>query len=378
MTTSIGPPGPDIESEHFPIAPRYHPVNRAARAIYDFLASSKLAMALLVVILVCCVTGVTVFSAERAWVLIFSTIWFNAILVLLVINIACCFFGRIWGRRITLVSFGMILFHLSFVAMLGGVVFNSMFYFRGMIRLTEGETLSSEDPASYDQLDAGRFFHFERLKGETTLVRMHREYLVDNIDKKGAYEIEVGESALKKKGIIYVTHSLEHGGFSYFNDREGYSLLIKLYDKLGNELYGAHVPLQSLEQKDKTYFYVSGTKEGPGRFLFPQDSLQPLYTIQAAYFPTPLKDRAGEAALTVWPFAGMAQAEEEDFIADEREEIGAKIEVGEYYLSVTEVRYWVGMMVRYEPGQPIVLTSLWVGLGGMIITFIGRMRKKSN
>jgi hypothetical protein len=51
------------------------------------------------------------------------------------------------------------------------------------------------------------------------------------------------------------------------------------------------------------------------------------------------------------------------------------VNVGRYYLEAKEVRYWVGMNVRYEPGKPIVLTSLWVGLGGMILTFIGRMRR---
>jgi hypothetical protein len=36
------------------------------------------------------------------------------------------------------------------------------------------------------------------------------------------------------------------------------------------------------------------------------------------------------------------------------------------------------MNVRYEPGKPIVLTSLWVALGGLIITFIGRMQKRKH
>jgi len=35
------------------------------------------------------------------------------------------------------------------------------------------------------------------------------------------------------------------------------------------------------------------------------------------------------------------------------------------------------MIVRYEPGKPIVLTSLWVGLAGMIITTAGRMMRSS-
>ena len=127
------------ENDIFPVEPRYHPIHKIPRKIYDFFASAKLAMTLLVVILACCLSGVTIVRGERAWNLIFNSLWFNAILVLLVVNVACCFFGRIWHRRMTLVSFGMILFHLSFVTILLAVVYNSLFYFRGTIRLTEGE-----------------------------------------------------------------------------------------------------------------------------------------------------------------------------------------------------------------------------------------------
>ena len=35
------------------------------------------------------------------------------------------------------------------------------------------------------------------------------------------------------------------------------------------------------------------------------------------------------------------------------------------------------MIVRYDPGKPFVLASLWVGLLGMVITFVGRIVKSS-
>ena len=169
MTDIHIPPEAEAENESYPIEPRYHPIHKIPRKIYDFLASAKLAMALLVIILACCVAGVTVWRGLEAGRVIFGTVWFNSILVLLVLNIACCFFGRIWGRRVTIVSFGMILFHLSFVVMLLAIVYNSLFYFRGTIRVTEGESIPSGDPLSYDLVAKGRFFSYSRLKGETSL-----------------------------------------------------------------------------------------------------------------------------------------------------------------------------------------------------------------
>ncbi|MBK5274413.1 MAG: hypothetical protein JJE30_05115 [Desulfuromonadales bacterium] len=35
------------------------------------------------------------------------------------------------------------------------------------------------------------------------------------------------------------------------------------------------------------------------------------------------------------------------------------------------------MNVRYDPGQSIILTSLWVALAGMVITTFGRIRKSN-
>jgi len=348
------------------------------RKIYKFLSSAKLAMVLLVAILACCVVGVTIYRGAVAGAMIFGTLWFNGLLVLLVVNVACCFFPRMWGRKLTLVSFGMILFHLSFVVILGGIVYNSLFYFRATIRLTEGETLPNGELQSYDYTEHGRFFDYSKMKGETTLIRMHKGYKVEGSDKMVAYEISVGEGHSKKQGIIYITKSLDYDGFSYFRDKEGYSILTILYDKQGREIFGAHVPLQSLKQKDGRYLYTTGTKDGPGSFPFPQGPMKALLDLQLAYKPSKLEERGGEAFFQVWTLAELDNKHEEKALAEGKAAVGEKFRVGDYFIEAKEIRYWVGMNVRYEPGKPIVLTSLWVALGGLIITFIGRLQKKKH
>lgn len=367
------------EPEQYPIEPRYHPIHKIPRKIYDFFASARLAMALLVIILVCCLTGVTIVRGEQAWNLIFNSLWFNALLVILVVNIACCFFGRIWYRKLTVISFGMILFHVSFVAILLGIVYNSLFYFRGTIRLTEGEVLLSGDPQSYDIIDKGRFFSFSRLKGETSLIRVNTGYKIGGEDKRAAYEVSVGEEDNKKQGVIYITHKLTHDGFDYFNDKEGYSLLVTLADRHGHELYGAYLPLQSIKQKDDSYLYATGHKEGSkvkaSVVLFPAPPVKPLFAMQLAYQLSKVKERDGVAAFELYALDNNGMTKDGPPYATGKAAIGGKFAAGEYVLSAKEVRYWVGMMVRYEPGKTIVLTSLWVALAGMIITTTGRMLK---
>lgn len=374
------PPPDESEIEQYPIEPRYHPIHKIPRNIYNFLASARLAMALLIIILGCCLTGVTIMNGERAWIYIFNSLWFNSLLVLLVVNIACCFFGRIWGRRVTVVTFGMILFHLSFVFILGGIVYNSLFYFRGNIRLTEGEALLSGDPQSYDAFEKGRFFNFSRLTGETALIRVHTGYTVAGADKRAAYEVSVGEGADKLQGLLYITHKLTYKGFDYFNNKEGYSLLLSLSDVKGNYIYGAIIPFQSIKQGVGSYIYSTGYSAEHGPYAdgipFPQPPEKPLFGLQVTYLPSTLKERGGEASMQLFSLNEKGTQKSGTPFANGKVRIGEPFFAGEYVLTVKEVRYWAGMVVRYEPGKLIVLTSLWVGLAGMIITTIGRMFKQ--
>lgn len=359
--------------ERYPFEPGYHPIHRLPRAVYDFLASARLAMLLLATILTCCLAGVTIYREKQAFELIFGTLWFNAILVLLIINVSCCFFGRIWRRKVTIVSFGMILFHLSFVAMFLGILYNSLFYFRGVMRLSEGETVINSDPKSYDSIGMGRFFNLARLKGSTTLVQMHRDYKVGGEDKRVAYEIVVADGINANKGIIYITNNLDYHGVTYLPEKEGYAVAIAMTDREGKDIYGAVLPLQGLKIGDEAFMYTTGSSKGPGGLLFPQGEVQPLYDLQVEYFPSKLMQRSGEVAFEVRPLPAKGEKRAEKPVAVGKATIGVPVDIGTHLFVAREVRYWVGMGVLYEPGKQLVLTSLWVGLAGMIITTLGRM-----
>ncbi len=365
----------DIENEVYPVEPRFHPVNKTVRLIYGFLASAKLAMFLLIVILGCCLVGATVFCGQRAMEVIFSTLWFNGLLVFLIVNVACCFFGRIWGRKVTLISLGMILFHLSFVALFAGIIYNSLFYFRGSLRLSEGETLFNGRSDSYDHIEQGRFFNLSKFKGSTTLNKVQYNYVVGGQDKRIAYDVIVSNGAQTRHETLYILKPFDFNGFKYFRDKEGFSVLTILYDKQGKELYGAHVALQSMLLKENTYRYTNGTKDGAKYLPFPQPPSNPLINVNVTYQPDLKKERSGHVIFQVLPLENAADGKAENN-EDIKTAIGAKYDAGMYDLSVKEVRYWAGMYVRYEPGQPIVLVSLWVGLFGMTLTTMARIFKR--
>jgi hypothetical protein len=110
---------------------------------------------------------------------------------------------------------------------------------------------------------------------------------------------------------------------------------------------------------------------------FPLPPEKSLFALQITYLPSKLNERGGEAQFKLFGLDEKGLPDYGKQVADGRALIGKELSVGEYILTAKEVRYWVAMSVRYEPGKPIVLTSLWVALTGMIITTAGRMLKKS-
>ena len=354
----------------------HNPAQKIFGKLYDFLASAKLALALLIIILLICAVGATFLSGEKAVKYVFSTLWFNALLILLVVNIACCFSGRILRRRLTIGSFGMILFHISFVTILLGVVYNSLFYFRGTIRLTEGEARRSGAAASYDKFEHGRFFSFLRVRGETGLIKVHHNYKVGAENKRAAYEIAVGDGGDKKTGIIYVTHNLTHEGFTYYPEVEGYSLFVMLADASGKDIYGAHIPLQSLKQKDGSFIYATGSKEGASPFPFPQEHIQPFMGLLLGFVPSAAMDRTGRVDYKAYPLVGDGFKIGDEPILEGQVKSGESFSAFNHSMAVREVRYWVRMAVRHEPGKPIVLASFCVCLLGMTITTAVRIFRR--
>lgn len=337
----------------------------------SFLVSRGLAITLLAGVLVCCLVGVTAVRPGRAAELIFSTLWFNTLLVLLALSSASAFFSRIWRRKLTLVSVGMILFHVSFAAMLGGIVYNRLFYFRGVLRLTEGETLPNGQIESYDVAEHGRFFDRSQLPGETTLVRMHANYRVGSENKRAAYEIAVDSGEERERGIIYPTEYMDFEGMRFFSSKEGYSVLVVLYGPDGRENYGAYVPLQSFKQADETFVYATGTANGMEPFHFPAPPEEPRAVMLLAYLPSREAERGGQVRFDIQPFESHGVAGER---RSETVMVGGRLELGGFALSPKEIRYWVGMEVRHDPGLVVILSSLCLGVVGMTLIFIGRLR----
>lgn len=349
--------------------------------------STKVALVLLVLIFLSCTVGVFLPPALSKGA-VFYSLWFNLLLVLLIVNIVFCIVKRI--RILRLAQIGTTIFHVGLVLLFIGVVYDQLFFFEGAIRLTEGETLSCADMASYDRTKKGRFFQTRKLEelGELYFHKLHPSYTAEGKERGVANEIAVGRNVQEgEKRIIYVTRPLKYKGFEFYRHRnDGFSPLFVLRDAQGKVLSGAYAPLQSIMQKDGTYRYRSGTASAPGSFNFPQaPGIPAVFRLQTVYYPDKIKKMTGEVSFQVWKANNEAKpgapesSESSEELFKGKAAFGERVKVADYLISMDEVHYWTSINLNYHPGLTLIFGSLWVAFGGLNLTLIlksGIGRKK--
>jgi len=231
-----------------------------------------------------------------------------------------------------------------------------------------------EDPNAFDEEYWGRFFSHAAMRGTVTLHKLHTEYKEGGLNKGVANEISIVDGDRIARGVIFPTRHLAFNGYKFFRDTDGFAPLFILYDRRGREIYGAYTALQSFQQQDKSFLYSTGSrKDGPGSAEFPQISgMPPLFKIQFTYHLPKLESEIKKASFKVWEYDKDKKNGQGRLVCEGTAALGEKVYFGDYALSMADVRYWARMDVLYNPGQPIILASLWVGLGGLIMTTIGR------
>ena len=349
--------------------------------VVNFFASKKMALVLLSVILLACVVGVLLPTAIGKEA-VFASLWFNLLLVLLIVNIVFCITKR--TNVLRLYQTGTTIFHVGLVLLFIGVVYDQLFYFEGAIRLTEGETLNCSEAASWDRIKKGSFFQISQLNelGPLYFHKLHLAYRAEEKHRGEAVEIAVGEDVQQgKRRIIYTPRPLKYKGFEFYREKnDGFSPLFVLRDMKGKVLYGAYAPLQSIPQKDGTYLYRSGSASAPGSFSFPQDpGLPRVFNLQTTYYPDKMKQVAGNVSLLIWKSEPDGKSSEE--LYNGKAAFGERVRAGDYTLSMDEVHYWTTINVTYNPGLGLIVGSFWIAFGGLIMNVIlktaKRVRKES-
>jgi hypothetical protein len=385
---------------------------------FVFLRSTKLAIVLLVLVLLFSLLG-TILSPALGREIIFSSLWFNFLLILLIVNILFCNFKRI--KRLSVKSvlsvetvssvesvsplspltdertkrlhglnflslFGSIIFHFSFVLLFIGVIYNSLFFFEGGIRLTEGESLSCGDEQNYDWMRKGRFFKIVKLQdlGEIYFHKLYPSYYVKNDYKGVANKIVLRpgmnqsgsyQESNKKEGIIYVNSPLKYKGFEFYQEMDGFSPLFVFRDEWRRVLGGGYAPLNAVRRSKGDFNYLGG-------FLFPLEN--PLYYIWSVYFPKTKNEKAKVFLEIKQIFSpsqsmhqnGTYQGEKGKRLFKGKVFLKEMASAGNFFISVDEIRFWSRMKIIYRPGLSLIFSSFWLALGGISLTTLTKWGRR--
>lgn len=203
--------------------------------------------------------------------------------------------------------------------------------------------------------------------GEIYFHKLHPYYWKGGKFRGVANEIAIGEDIQQgRKEFIYVNRVLKYKGFEYYRDKDGFSPLVVLHDRRGRALGGVYAPLRSIKQKDETYLYSGG-------FVLPQEN--PVFRVWTEYYPRK-EDNPSEVFFQVWRFNPHAPGKEGEELYKGKAAKGEKVEIGGFYISMPEVRYWASINVFHNPGSVIILASLWLGIGGLTLSTILKMVKR--
>jgi len=337
--------------------------------LLTFLRSTRLALILLILVFLSSILGAILPSALGREI-IFSSLWFNFLLVLLTVNILFCTLRRITNLRKFIHEFtriGSTIFHFSFILLFIGVTYNSLFFFEGGIRLAEGESLSCSDEQNYDWIRKGRFFEIAKLKnlGEIYLHKLYPVYYVKGDYKGVANKISLRTESNEKEGIIYVNSPLKYKGFEFYHEVDGLSPLFVFRDRWGRVLDGAYAPMHAVKRPDGNFNYVAG-------FPFPQTN--PFFGLWVVLFP-PTKDERAKIFLEVKQLVSPNQSGVEIELFKGKVFLKETVPVGFFFISVDEVRYWSRMKVIYRPGLPLIFSSFWLALSGISLATVAKMTK---
>ena len=114
--------------------------NEIARGIFKFCASLQLAVGTLVTLMIVLAVGTIIesrYSADAAKIMVYGASWFNLILIVLVINLACSAADRLpWKKK----HIGFVLTHLGIITILAGSMATQTSAVDGQMMIEEGSS----------------------------------------------------------------------------------------------------------------------------------------------------------------------------------------------------------------------------------------------
>ncbi|UCG49366.1 MAG: cytochrome c biogenesis protein ResB [Phycisphaerales bacterium] len=258
---------------------------------------------------------------------------------------------------------GFLLLHLSLVLLLAGGFWSAATKLSGFVVLTEGQQFT-ETHAGYLWIAEGPF----RPKRHKGFVASLREVRTDYEQK--TYQVDVSSSldilAGGKKvaeGTIRFNVPFVHQGLSFTQHDVGFSPRLRICDRrTGKLMLDSFVALKTFHGADESEY----------RDFLPLPFLENRVII--TLYPDFSDDNGKLRKTGDEPENPLLLVETEGqpghVLSRERLPKGGSIDVGRYTLSFTDLRRWASFRIVADPGYPVVLASLWLGVAALLLRYV--------
>lgn len=256
---------------------------------------------------------------------------------------------------------GSIIFHLSLVLIMSGIILNYLYRFDGVLAITEGQSVVDKTEA-YTHIFKGPLYNDPYGRFEITNNKFYTDYNINNTQTTAA-EISLKDSPIAPKttNIIATNFPLRFNGLEFHYGRlYGYAPEILLLDSLDNILFKSFVRVAVQEQNNKKIYadYI----------IIPQTG----HKISIKVLPNyQQKDST---------FFNLMVEKDTEILYEGTVGLNDTVTFDTFKMTVPRLRYWCYINVVKSPFLKLVFISFWTAIIGLTIGFIPRVigeRKKN-
>lgn len=303
---------------------------------------------------------------------VFHSITFLICIILLSINTLTCTLlyikkkgGLSWLKRPeALKNTGFIALHLSLLLLFAGGFWSSSTRMDGYIVLTEGQTFT-ETHENYLKLLEGPLRQENHQGFSVSLKKVKIKY------QKNRYPLEIiselkfqGKNNQIVEGAVQVNKPYEFQGLHFTQDKTGFSPRLIIQKTSNGELMvNSYIALQTFSsQNGKEYRDYLPLPFFDSRVML---SLYPSFLKQENEYI-----KTGEEPDNPILLLETENEEEKKFEFQGAISLGEKIEIGDYSIEFTDLRYWSAFRVVEDHGYILIQIALWFGMAALLFRYI--------
>ncbi|MFC2072907.1 cytochrome c biogenesis protein ResB [Chloroflexota bacterium] len=249
--------------------------------------------------------------------------------------------SHLFGEKGKLGEWGSIVFHLSFLVILLGILYSGVTRYVGSIVITEGQTVTEQHQEGFQiRLDKFQATYHEGRTGT--------DYV--------AHLTVLDEGYVVKKEQVRVNQPLTYQGTTFLLERYGFSPRFVLRDAAGEELFNSFVNLRMLPLDSEDSFTIPETE----------------FVVWVKFYPDMIMDEGKmttDSLLPNNPVMSLIVSSDEKTLFTGPLALDDSAKFENVSLSFVDLRYWTQYRVVKDAGQALIFSGFWLSVTGLVVRY---------